>query len=141
MSARAVPAPHPPTLRAGPSLSPCPRGEGWGEGPAPADQPAEIRLRGAAAVGEFGLRAGDEFEEAGVAVLVLLAGAQDRVADLAGIVDPLAPAAEILADSGVIAAEVAGPVLFVRGAHRVGLDRHRRVVEDDRRDRYAAAHR
>src|SRR5437016_3079286 len=40
VSAHAVPAPHPPTLRAGSSLSPMasrlgPRGEGWGEGPAP----------------------------------------------------------------------------------------------------------
>src|SRR5205823_183756 len=74
--------------------------------------------RGAAAVGEFGLGAGDEFEEAGVAVLVLLARPEDRRADLGGIVDALAPAAEVLADRSVIAAEVAGPVLFVRGAHR-----------------------
>jgi hypothetical protein len=32
-----VTAPHPPTLRAGSSLPPQPRGEGWGEGPSPAD--------------------------------------------------------------------------------------------------------
>ena len=45
------------------------------------------------------------------------------------------------ADIGVVAAEVACPVALVRQRHRVGLDRHRRVVEHDRRDRDAAAHR
>src|SRR6266705_6621887 len=100
---------------------------------------AGSRLRRAAAVGEGGLGAGDEFEEAGAAVLVLLAGPEDRVADFGRVVDPLAPAAEILADRGVVAAEVAGAVLFVRGAHRIRLDRHRRVVEDNRGDWDAAA--
>ncbi len=44
MSTDAVPAPHRPTLRAGPSLSPRPRGEGWGEGPAPAERPVRKPL-------------------------------------------------------------------------------------------------
>src|SRR5713226_1254059 len=43
--ARAVAAPHPPTLRAGPSLSP-PAGEGWGERPSLAEQPAELGSAG-----------------------------------------------------------------------------------------------
>src|SRR5947208_13426809 len=83
-------------------------------------------LRGAAAVREFGLGAGDEFQEAGAALFVLPAGAEDRVADLGRVVDPLAPAAEVAADIGVVAAEVAGAVLLVRGPHRARLDRHRR---------------
>src|SRR6266849_591416 len=99
------------------------------------------RSGGAATMREGGLGAGDEFEQTGLAVFVLPAGAQDRVADLPGIVDPLAPAAEILADIGVVAAEVAGAMLLMRGPHRVRLDRHRRIVEDDRRDRDAATHR
>src|SRR5579863_4873664 len=47
---------------------------------------------GAATVGELGFRAGDEFEEAGVAVLVLLARPQYCRADLRRVVNPLAPA-------------------------------------------------
>src|SRR6266851_7775960 len=120
----------------------CPTGSGLlrprGSSPRVPRNDDWARSRGAAAVGEGGLGAGDEFEEAGVAVFVLLAGAQDRVADLAGVVDPLAPAAEVLADRGVVAAEVAGAVLFVRGLHRLRFDRHRRVVEDDRRNGDAA---
>src|SRR6516225_4892951 len=87
------------------------------------------------------LQAGDEFEECGLPVLVLPAGAQDRVTDLGGILHPLAPPAEIAADIGVVAAEVTRPIALVRQCHRMGLDRHRRVVQHDRRNRDAAAHR
>src|SRR5712671_918684 len=92
--------------------------------------PSSARLfGGAAAMGEALLLAGDELEQCGTPVFRLAAGAEDRVADLCRIFDPLAPPPEIARDVGVIAAEVARPVAFVRQRHRVGLDRHRRVVQ------------
>src|SRR5208282_2836860 len=113
-----------------------------GLGPRPDRMGSSLRLfGGAAAVREALLLAGDEFEECGLPVLVLPTGAQDRVADLGWVLDPLAPAAEIAADRRVIAAEVARSISLVRQRHRMGLDRHRRVVEHDRRDRDAATHR
>src|SRR5438552_5669032 len=56
---------------------------------------ADFLLGGAAAVREALLLAGDEFEQRGAAVFGLAAGAQDRVADLRRVLDPLAPAAEV----------------------------------------------
>src|SRR5260370_42121731 len=98
-------------------------------------------LGGAAAVREALLLAGDELEQGGAAVFGLAAGAQDRVADLRRVIDALAPAAEVARNVRIIAAEVACPVALVRQRHRMGLDRHRRVVQDDRQDRDAATRR
>src|ERR1700733_9168658 len=83
-------------------------------------------------VREGGLGAGDEFEKRRAAVFVDFAGAQDRRANLVGPRHPLAPAAEIGRQVGVVSAEVARAVLLVAVGHRVRLDRHRRIVEDDR---------
>src|SRR5258706_9982604 len=70
--------------------------------------------RGAAAVREGGLRAGDEFQQCRPAALIDPAGAQDRARDLAPLGHPLAPAAQILRQICVIAPEIAGLVLLVR---------------------------
>ena len=85
------------------------------------------------------LLAGDEFEQGSAAILVLPAGAQDRIADLAGVFDALAPPAKIAPDIGVVAPEIAGAIAIMRQLHRVGLDRHRRIIQHDGRDRNPAA--
>ena len=85
------------------------------------------------------LLASDEFEQSGASVFGLAAGPQNGVADLRGVFDPLAPPAQIVRDIRVIAAEVARSIALVRQRHRMGFDRHRRVVEDDGQDRDAAA--
>src|SRR5258707_13752945 len=69
--------------------------------------------RGAAAVREGGLRAGDEFQQCRPAALIDPAGAQDRAGDLARLGHPLAPAAEILRPNGGIAAQISGLLLVV----------------------------
>src|SRR5580704_14556200 len=131
-SSRGAPSP-----RLAPSPAPCMDGRGGlvGEGS------GGFLLGRAAAVREALLLAGDELEQGGAAVFGLAAGAQDRVADLRRVFDPLAPPAEIAGDVGVIAAEVARPVPLVRQRHRMGLDRHRRIVQYDRQDRDAAPRR
>src|SRR5579883_1805220 len=100
-----------------------------------------VLLRRAAAMREGLLLAGDEFEQRRPALLGLPAGAADRLADRGRVLDPLAPAAELARNRRVIAAQIARPVALMRQPHRLRLDRHRRIVEDDRADRNAAAHR
>src|SRR5207253_9378101 len=84
--------------------------------------PSCARSRGAAAMREGGLLAGDEFEERRPAALIDPPRAQDRAGDLARLRHPLAPATEILRQIGVVAAEIARPVLLVRQRHRMRLD-------------------
>ena len=93
---------------------------------------AQCRLfGGAAAMREALFLAGDELEQRGTSVFGLTTGTEDGVADLPGVFDALAPPAEIARDIRVIPAEIPRPIALVRQRHRVRLNRHRRVVEDD----------
>ena len=64
-------------------------------------RPRHVALR------ERRLLVGDEFQQTGLAFLGLPAGAQDRLADLPGVLDPLAPAAQIARQRRVVAAQIA----------------------------------
>src|SRR5205823_1414424 len=78
---------------------------------------------------ECRLLVGDEFEQAGPALLGLAPCPNDRISDLRWILHPLAPATEIAREVGVAPAEVARPVPLMRQLHVRYLDRHRRVVQ------------
>src|SRR5204863_8873073 len=80
--------------------------------------PSCARSRGAAAMREGGLLAGDEFEERRPAALIDPPRAQDRAGDLARLRHPLAPAAELLREVRAIAARIARPGLPLRQRHR-----------------------
>ena len=92
------------------------------------------------AVREGRLRAGDELEQAGLAVSRSpCARAGRRRRSRSGSLDALAPAAELARQCRVVAAEVAGLVLLVAELHVRDLDRHGRVVEHDGADRDAGS--
>src|SRR5215469_14842050 len=90
---------------------------------------------------EVDLLLGDELEQHRHALAGLGDAALDRVDDLARLGDALAVAAERLGHVRVVAADVRRAVLLGGGLHDRQLDGHREVVEQDREDRDALAHR
>jgi len=67
--------------------------------------------------------------------------APDRRRHVGGILDPLAVRAEFRRHPGVVSREPIGAEARARGGHVVIVAAHPRVVQQDRHDRQALAHR
>ena len=96
-------------------------------------------MPGSATVRERRLYTGNEFQQACLPVFRGPLRPKNGVADIIGIFDTLAPAAEFAGDSRVISAEISRVVFLVAQLHVRDLDRHRRIVEHDRAHRNACS--
>ena len=92
-------------------------------------------------MGSSNLLGSDELQQNWPAILVHLPRPLESRADLFGVFNPLGVTAHSQSHVGIVATQIAAVIKLVGGFHGVSFYRHRRVVQNNRRNRYTRPHR